>query len=187
MKQNTIETGLLNAAGAAWIPPTVSFSSAPSTPATGSIYVFTDALFPGAAVGGGASLSTCRWSGSAWVPVGGGGAHGFGATFDGGDTPLSSGVTAYLTVPIGGTITAWNFVVDAGTCTVKIWKVARGIAKPTAANSINTAGLSITSGTALHSTVLTDFTTLIVANGDLVGIHLQACTDVQYISFGVEL
>jgi hypothetical protein len=73
MKQNSLETGFINAGAAGWIPPTTTFASPPGSPATGSVYVFTDALTSGAAVGGGSALSTCRWSGSAWVSAGGSG------------------------------------------------------------------------------------------------------------------
>ena len=110
-----------------------------------------------------------------------------GATFDGGGAALSSGAVAYLVVPKGGTIVAWNILVDAGTCTIKVWKVARGTAIPTGAASITTAGLAITSGTALHNTTLTDFTTLDVADGDLVAIYLHAVTAATKIFFSLEI
>lgn len=76
MKQNSVETGFINAGAAGWIPPTTTFASAPQSPATGSVYLFTDALTPGANVGGGTSVSTCRWSGTAWVSGGGTGPAG---------------------------------------------------------------------------------------------------------------
>ncbi len=67
MKQNAVETGLINASAAAWVPPTTTFASPPGSPVTGSLYLFTDALHTGADVGGGSALSLCRWSGSAWT------------------------------------------------------------------------------------------------------------------------
>ncbi len=69
MKANEVQTGFVNASAAGWIPPTTTFASPPGAPATGSVYVFTDALTSGANVGGGSSLSICRWSGSTWVPI----------------------------------------------------------------------------------------------------------------------
>ncbi len=69
MKENQVQTGLVDATSAAWKPPTTTFASPPGTLYTGSIYMFTDALTSGANVGGGSSLSICRWSGSAWVPI----------------------------------------------------------------------------------------------------------------------
>ncbi len=113
--------------------------------------------------------------------------HGFGAAFDGGGVALVAGVTAYVTVPEGGTIHAWNLVVDTGTCTITVWKIARGTAIPTVANTISTAGLSISTGTALHSWTLSDFTTVHVEDGDVLGIHLQAVTGATQINFSVEL
>ena len=78
-KQNVVQLGLVDAHGASWIPPTAAFSSPPAAPATGSVYIFTDASGVGTCSGGGTSLSTCRWSGSAWAPVGGGGSGSAGA------------------------------------------------------------------------------------------------------------
>ncbi len=69
MKENSVQTGLVDATSAAWKPPTTTFASPPGTLYTGSVYVFTDALTSGANVGGGSSLSICRWSGSVWVPI----------------------------------------------------------------------------------------------------------------------
>lgn len=72
-KQNVLQTGLVDAHGANWIPPTSTFASPPSSPATGSVYIFTDASAAGACSAGGSALATCRWSGSAWSALGGGG------------------------------------------------------------------------------------------------------------------
>jgi hypothetical protein len=72
-KQNVVQTGLVDAHGASWIPPAATFASPPSSPATGSVYIFTDASAVGTCSGGGSALATCRWSGSAWQALGGGG------------------------------------------------------------------------------------------------------------------
>src|ERR1017187_4896573 len=72
-KQNIVQTGSVDAHGANWIPPTSTFASPPSSAATGSVYIFTDASAVGTCSGGGSALATCRWSGSAWSAVGGGG------------------------------------------------------------------------------------------------------------------
>jgi hypothetical protein len=190
MKQNSVESGFLNAASAGWVPPTTTFASPPSSPATGSVYIFTDALFAGAAVGGGSALSTCRWSGSAWVSAGGSGvqlARGFGAAFDGSGAVLTTTLTAYVKVPSGGTITAWSIIVDTGTCTIKVWKKAAGTAIPTVSDNINTSGVAISSGTVVRSTTVSDFTTLAVADGDIIGIHIQAVSSATQINFQIEL
>ncbi len=70
---NYTQTGLVDAHGANWIPPTYTFASPPISPATGTVYIFTDASATGVCTGGGSSLATCRWSGSTYAPVGGGG------------------------------------------------------------------------------------------------------------------
>src|ERR1035437_3185725 len=72
-KQNVVQTGVVDARGASWLPPTSTFAGPPRSPATGSVYIFTDASAVGTCSGGGSALATCRWSGSAWSAVGGGG------------------------------------------------------------------------------------------------------------------
>ena len=72
----------------------------------------------------------------------------FGATFDGGGSALVAG-TAYVTVPFACTISAINILVDTGTATFSVWRLATGTAIPTVANTISTAGIAISSGTAL--------------------------------------
>lgn len=75
-KQNVVQMGFVDAHEANWIPPTSTFASPPSSPATGSVYVFTDASALGTCAGGGGALATCRWSGAAWAAVGGGSSTG---------------------------------------------------------------------------------------------------------------
>src|ERR1035437_7641051 len=77
-KQNVVQSGIVDAHGANWIPPTSTFASPPSSPATGSVYIFTDASAVGTCSGGGSALAICRWSGSAWSALGGGGGGGGG-------------------------------------------------------------------------------------------------------------
>ena len=89
-KQNVSQTGVVDAHGANWIPPTSTFASPPSSPLTGSVYVFTDASAVGTCSGGGSAIGTCRWSGSAWTAVGGGGGGGTAAGSDG-QMQLNSG------------------------------------------------------------------------------------------------
>lgn len=99
----------------------------------------------------------------------------FGGGFDGGGSALTSGatVTTYFTLPFACTITAWNITVDTGTITFDIWKIATGTAIPTSANSITAAALpAISSGTAVHSTTLTGWTTAVAAN-DIFGININ--------------
>ena len=109
-----------------------------------------------------------------------------GYTFDGGGAALTAGATKYLTVPFACTIGAWNIVVDTGTASVKTWKAATGTAIPTAANSISTSGVSISSGTAIHSTVLADFTSTAVAANDVIGFNLSAVAGAPYVNFILE-
>lgn len=68
-KQNLVQTGTI-------VPPQATFASAPSSPATGGEWTFTDASAAGTCTGGGSALAKCRWSGSAWQAVGGAGGGG---------------------------------------------------------------------------------------------------------------
>jgi hypothetical protein len=138
---------------------------------------------PVSLVGPGTS-GNCLTSGGAsadpaFTTCGGGSANqqirSWGGSFDGGGSALTSGKTTYVTVPFACTIAAWNILVDTGTASFDVWKVATGTAIPTVSNSILTGGfLSIGSGTALHSTTLTAFTTTTVSANDIVGINLEA-------------
>ena len=82
-KQDVVQTGVVDAHGANWVPRTSTFASPPSSPLTGSVYIFTDASATGTCSGGGSALATCRWSGSAWQALGGGGGVGTAAGSDG--------------------------------------------------------------------------------------------------------
>jgi hypothetical protein len=70
---------------------------------------------------------------------------------------------------------------------VKVWKVAAGTASPTAADSISTSGVSISSGTAIQSTTLTDFTTNVVDAGDIFAFELTAFSGCNEITFQLEI
>jgi hypothetical protein len=110
------------------------------------------------------------------------------ATIDGGGSAITAGkVKGFYTVPYSGTITGWSFVVDAGTATVKTWKKATGTAKPTTSDSINTSGVSISTGTAVRSATVTDFTTTTVTAGDIFAFNLTAVSTATELTFQLEI
>jgi hypothetical protein len=114
--------------------------------------------------------------------------QGFGASFGSvaSGSPALVSDTAYLTVPHACTIAAWNITVNAGTATFDIWKVATGTAIPTSSNSITaSAQPAISTGTAIHSTTLTGWTTSVSAN-DIVGIQLKTVSTATFASIVVE-
>lgn len=95
----------------------------------------------------------------------------------GGAPITTSSVSGTLTVPFGCTIAGYNLAFgngDSGTATVTFWKVASGTAIPTAANSISTSGVGIASGTAVHSTITSDFTTTAVNAFDMMAMAVTA-------------
>lgn len=108
------------------------------------------------------------------------------STFDIGGMPLSAGATRYLTVPFACTLSGWNLAVDQGTASMKIWRVPTGTAIPTIANSISTAGIAISTGTAAHSTDMSDFTSVAVAANDIFGFNLSAVTSATFLSITLE-
>jgi hypothetical protein len=107
---------------------------------------------------------------------------GFSAT-----SPVTGQQGSYVTFPVAGTISAWNIGVDAGTATIKVWKIATGTATPTSANSINTSGVAISTGTAIRSTTLTDFTTTTVSANDIFGFQVTAVATATKLLFELEI
>jgi len=99
--------------------------------------------------------------------------------------PSTGDVGLYPKFPVAGTISSVTITVDAGTMTVKFWKIAAGTAVPTITNVINTSGISISSGTVLYTTTLTDFTSTAVTAGDIFGMDITAVSGVG--SYTVEL
>jgi hypothetical protein len=117
--------------------------------------------------------------------IGGSTAHGISFTIYNSAGLAAGSTTAstdYLTVPFGCTIQAYNLVIDSGTITVKFWKVATGTAIPTSSNSINTSGVGIASGTAIHSTTLSDFTTTTVTANDILAMNITAASGPTYVN-----
>lgn len=95
---------------------------------------------------------------------------------------LSTSNVSYVTVPFACTISAYNLTIDAGTITVKFWKVATGTAIPTSGNSINTSGVSISSGTAIHSTTVSDFTTTAVSANDIMAMAVTSVATAKTVT-----
>ena len=100
-KQNIVQVGMVDARGASWIPPTATFAAAPASPAVGAVYIFTDASSVGTCSGGGSALATCRWSGSEWAQVGGGGG-------------AAGGVAGQVQVNSGGSFAGQASVLSGG-------------------------------------------------------------------------
>lgn len=110
----------------------------------------------------------------------------FGAGFVNGGSALVAGASTYFTIPYACTISAWNITVDAGTATIDIWKIATGTAIPTVTNTIvASAAPAISTGTALHSTTLTGWTTSVTAN-DIFGINLKTVATATQATLNVQ-
>lgn len=112
--------------------------------------------------------------------------HSIGATFDGAGSALTTGTKAYVTVPYACTIQAWNITVDTGTITIDAWKKATGTAIPTISDSITASATpAISTGTALHSTTLTSWTTSVSAN-DIFAFDITAVSSATKASLTLQ-
>lgn len=100
-----------------------------------------------------------------------------------GGTALTAGANDvdYITVPFACTIAGYDLAVDAGTVTVKFWKKATGTAIPTSSDSISTAGVGISTGTAIQSTTTSDFTTTAVSAKDVMAMKVTAVSSAAYV------
>lgn len=78
-----------------------------------------------------------------------------------------------------GTIVGWGITADAGTCTAKFCRKATGTAIPTISDSINTSGVQLTTGTAVRSSTVSDFTSVAVAAGDFFIVILTAVSGMK--------
>jgi hypothetical protein len=113
-------------------------------------------------------------------------ARAFGYSFNGNGSALAAGATGYLTVPFACTISAWNMSVDQGTAAVDIWKLPIGTSIPNSGNSITASAMpAISSGTSIHSTTLTAWTTAVAAN-DIVGINLKTVGSATFVNLTME-
>jgi hypothetical protein len=111
-----------------------------------------------------------------------------GCTVDGGGSAITTGkAKGFFTCPVAGTITAWSIGVDAGTCTIQTWKAPTGTAVPAVGNSISTSGVSISTGTYIRSTTLTDFTSTAVAAGDIFAFNIGTIATATELTFQLEI
>jgi hypothetical protein len=89
----------------------------------------------------------------------------------------TSAVSPTLPIAIACTLTRYTLALapgDSGAVTVKFWKIASGTAIPTIANVINTSGVSVSTGTAVTSANLADFTTTSISANDLMVMAVTA-------------
>lgn len=99
-----------------------------------------------------------------------------------GSAALTTSDVDFITVPFKCTISAYNLILQpSGTITVKFWKVATGTAAPTVTEVISTNGVGIASGTAIHSTTVTDFTTTAVAANDMMAMAVVSVATATYV------
>jgi len=77
-------------------------------------------------------------------------------------------------VPFACTITDWAMSSD-GTADIQLWRVpAGGTDLPTDADTLSTNGFSLTTGSLIHSTTLTDLSSTAIFAFDTFGVNLAA-------------
>lgn len=99
---------------------------------------------------------------------------------------LTTSEVGYITVPFACTIKGWHIMADAGTATVKTWRVNGGTALPTVSNSISTSGVSLSTGTKVDSATVTDFTSTTIAANDTLGFSLSAVATAKQVTFQLD-
>jgi hypothetical protein len=100
---------------------------------------------------------------------------------------LTTSEVGYITVPYACTITGWHIMADAGTVTIKTARVNGGTALPTVgSNSISTSGVSLSSGTKIDSTTVTDFTSTAISANDTLGFFITAVATAKQITFQID-
>ncbi len=110
-----------------------------------------------------------------------------GVVLDNNGSALTTGQKGYITCPFAGTITAWNITADTGTCTFDVWKIATGTAVPTVSNTITaSAKPALATGTAIHSTGLSGWTTSVAAN-DIFGFNLDAVSGATKLTLVIQI
>jgi len=102
-------------------------------------------------------------------------------------SPIAGQQGTFVVFPAIGTITGWSIVADAGTATVKTWKIAAGTTAPTSANNISTSGVSLATGTAVISSIVTDFTTTAVSANDIFAFNLTNVFGVTRLDFQLQI
>ncbi len=114
---------------------------------------------------------------------------GFTAHFSRGGASIQTNdvIVTPWTCPYSGTITGYSISADTGTCTLKTWKKANGTAIPTIADVISTSGVSLTTGTHIRSSTVSDFTTTTVTAGDMFMAQVTATSGPTDITFQVEI
>jgi hypothetical protein len=96
---------------------------------------------------------------------------GFSVAFRG--TDVAAGQTIFVTIPYACTITDWAITSD-GTATVMLWSSPDSTQVPTESDNLTDHGLSLTTGTRIHSTTLDDFVSTSVFAFDTIAVNLAA-------------
>jgi len=105
--------------------------------------------------------------------------------FDGGGGVIVNNSITYARVPSACTVTGWSVVVDTGTITIDVFKIANSVggALPTASIT-GSATPAISSGNQTYSTTLTGWTTSVAAL-DVIAFKVTAVASATKASIAV--
>jgi hypothetical protein len=95
--------------------------------------------------------------------------------FGDGTNVIAAGLKGFVRFPYAATITKWSLVADvAGTIVVDIWKDVYANHPPTVADSIPSPKPSLSSADQNESSSLGSWTTLAIAEGDVLAFNVEA-------------
>lgn len=110
------------------------------------------------------------------------------AQFDGGPSPITTGVKGYLPLDFSGVFLGWTLVGDVtGSIVVDIWKDSYANALPTVADTITaSAKPTISGGIKGQSSVLTGWTTSFSA-GDILGFNIDSNSAIKFATLALKV
>lgn len=109
---------------------------------------------------------------------------------DGGGLTITTGIKGYLEIPFACTISAWTLLADqSGAIKIDVWKDTYGNFPPDNSDSItNGHEPEITaSGSKAQDTDLSDWTTVSVTAGDILGFNVDSVTSHQRVTLALKV
>ncbi len=107
---------------------------------------------------------------------------------DGGGSAITTGVKAYLEVPVACTITVATLLADvSGSVVIDLWKVAYASYPPTVTNTITaSAKPTISSAVKSRLTTLTGWTTAVSA-GDILAVNVDSASTIKKLTVSLTI
>lgn len=106
---------------------------------------------------------------------------------DGGLAVITTGIKAYISLPVAGTFKKWRILADvAGSIVIDVWKDVYANYPPLVADTITAAAKpTLTAALSAESSTLTGWTTAFAA-GDVLAFNVDSVATVKKISLSLE-